>query len=71
MSDIHPPTAKPALEKLYEVVSNKFLTSTFNFSSMTNLQMLHLIQMIYVSMSKSQNAQYTKNHKSSNDVMCY
>ena len=25
MSDIHPPTAKPALEKLYEVVSNKFL----------------------------------------------
>ena len=25
MSDIHPPTAKPALEKRYEVVSNKLL----------------------------------------------
>ena len=25
MSDIHPPTTKPALEKHYEVVSNKFL----------------------------------------------
>ena len=51
----------PREEKLYEVVSNKFLTSTFNFSSTTNIQLLHLIQMICVSMSQSQNAQYTKN----------